>query len=439
MRADPNRPSSLRSGHPSAYPAAAALAVCLGLVGSNALAHGEDRLPAGPGWRVEAAAALVAAEASSRWPAEDPRGVLVNGTAVPDRSGGLRLEHGLLAVGWRFAPASVQGLLPAGVDHDGLALRAVVGWHDRDDAHVEAVGLLLPLALEASHLTLALGREAVPMGPVIDGAGHLDLYGQPTLAQRATVDGSRTDDGLRLRWDTDAGRGLRTLQLGLWRARGFPGGPAGPAAPSVQLQAGWDDWALDLFAAHLAPEARGAAARTAGATGHVHGSLDCRGSLQQRVCFDGRSRLAAASLAWQPAGRPWQAAAAVMWRDEQGVLYSRDADVDWRGRTHGGWLDLRWTPRPGWALGWRGERLVPRHALAGAGVAGIAAEAGLTDAAPTSRQTLALGWTLQPGWKLTLETGRQRTDAAGALRAQTTDHVALRLVVDALRWEGQYP
>ncbi|RVT51421.1 hypothetical protein [Rubrivivax albus] len=413
------------------------LALCM--AGTAARAHGEDRLPGGPGWRVEAAAALVASDADGRWPADDPRGVFVTGTRVPDREGDLRLEHGLLALGWRFGPALLEGLLPAGVDNDGLSLRLVAGWHDRDDAHVEAAGLVLPLALDDSHLTLVLGREAVPMGAVIDRAGHLDLYGQPTLAQHATVDDAWIDDGLRLRWDSDARRGLRTLQFGFWRARAFPGGPAGPAAPSVQAQAGWDDWALDLFAARLEPEARGAAARSLGATGHVHGSLDCRRSLQQRVCFDGRSSLAAASLAWQPAGRPWQAAAAWMWRREAGALYSREAEVAWDGRTQGGWLDLRWTPRPGWTLGWRGERLVPRHTLTGAGVATIADDAGLADAAPTTRHTLALGWTLRPGWQLTLETGRQRTAAAGASAAMTTDHVALRLVVDGMAWEGDRP
>lgn len=427
-----------------------ALAAALWSGAFSAGAHGEDRLPAGPGWRVEAAAAAVAVHADGRWPAEDPRGVLVTGTQVPDRAGGLRLEHGLLALGWRSSPALWHGWLPAAVAADGLALRWVAGWHDRDAAHVEAAGLLLPWALDDGHLILALGREAVPMGPVIDRAGHLDLYGQPTLAQQATVGGTWIDDGLRLRWDADAQRGLRTLQAGLWRARAFPGGPAGPAAPSLQAQIGWDDWALDLFAARLAPEARGAAARTAGATGHVHGSLDCRRSLQQRVCFDGHSSLAAASLAWQPTGRPWQAAAALMWRHEQGALYSRESEVAWTGRTEGGWLDLRWTPRADWTLGWRAERLVPRHTLSGPGAAAIADSAGLSNAAPTTRLTLALGWTLRPGWQLSVETGRQRTAGRAnstsspttsptASAAQATSHLALRLVIDGLAWEGGAP
>ena len=423
-----------------------ALAAALWSGVPSAWAHGEQRLPDGPGWRVEAAAAVVAAHADGRWPAADPPGVLVTGTRVPDRTGGLRLEHGLLALGWRAQPALLDGLLermPGAMGNDGLALRLVAAWHDRDAVHLEAAGLVLPLALDAGHLTLALGREAVPMGPVIDAAGHLDLYGQPTLAQHATVDDAWIDDGLRLRWDHDARRGPRTLQAGLWRSRAFPGGPAGPAAPSVQAQAGWDDWTLDLFAARLTPEARGAAARTAGATGHVHGSLDCRRSLQQRVCFDGRSSLAAASLAWQPAGRPWQAATALMWREEQGALYSRDAEVAWAGRTTGAWLDLRWTPRPGWVLGWRGERLVPRHTLSGPGAAAVADSAGLTDAAPTTRHTLALGWAVRPGWRLSLEVGRQHTTDSAAQAtspvAQTRSHVALRLVVDGLGWEGAAP
>jgi hypothetical protein len=125
-----------------------------------------------------------------------------------------------------------------------------------------------------------------------------------------------------------------------------------------------------------------------------------------------------------------------MWRGEKGALYSRDASVQWDGRMQGGWLDLRWMPRTGWTLGWRGERLVPRHTLTGAGVAAIAADAGLADAAPTSRHTLAVGWMLRPGWQLTLEAGRQRTAAAGNSDARSTDHVALRLVLDSLNLEG---
>lgn len=375
-----------------------------------------------PGWRLGGALAAVLPAADARWPSASWDGVLTTGSAPPDMRHGLRLEHATLE-----SAARVDGA--AGLSWTGTA---VLGWHDRDGAHVEALGAAVERALGAGTARLALGRDTVPMGPLIDGAGHFDRYSQAPLAKRAAVDGDVIDDGLMLGWradDTHA-EGLRGATLGLWRGAAFPGGPGGPLAPSFHLQGGWGDLDLHLAGLHVEPEGRGAAARSLDTVGHVHGAPDCRRSIAQLVCFDGRADVLGASLAWAPDDGPWSASVAGLWREDRGTLYSTNGAAAARLRSRGVWADLAWQPDERWTVATRAERLVPEARLDGTGTAVLAREAGLADAAVVHRLTTAVLYRWQHGLQFALEAGHERQ------AEQRVSHLALRLLWREPRWLG---
>ncbi|MCD0417012.1 hypothetical protein LOC51_07285 [Rubrivivax sp. JA1024] len=370
-------------------------ALAAALLAGAAQAHeaGADPLPEDPGWRVGAAAAVFAADAGRRWPAATLPGVLQRGSPPEDQRGGLTLEHATLDAAARFTP------------HFGAA--AAVGWHDGDGAHVEAAGLHLRWAGHGGEYALQLGRDTVRLGGVIDGAGHYDRFIQTPLAKRAVFDDEWIDDGASLAWRDPLADGLRGVEAGLWRGRVFPGGEHGPAVPSLRLHLGWGHVDAQLSAARFQPDARGSAAATVGAPAHTHGTLDCRASLQQRVCFDGTADVLAASLQWQNDAGDWTLAAAGMLRRERGELYATDGSAGLRSRVAGGWVDAAWRAAPAWTLAGRLERLVPRQKLDGVGTVSLARAAGFDAAGSRQRATAAALWTWRPGLTLALETGRE--------------------------------
>jgi len=402
---------------------AAAVGLLLAALAAQAHEAADGAIPDEPGWRIGAAAAVVAADADARWPSERWRGVLTTGSAPRRISGGLRAEHAVLDAGVRL-----NGVLGASV---------AVGWHDREPAHLEAARVHARWAWGADGLEAGAGRRTVPMGAVIDGAGHFDpAFNQPPLAQRGVLDSPWIDDGVTLAWTREVERGLQKVELGAWRGQAFPAARDGAVVPTLHLQLGWDHAGAHLFAARLRPEGRGAAAVTAGAAGHSHGSLDCRRTLAQRVCFDGRSDVAGASLQWASDDERWAASAAWLARRERGTLYSTSGSADHRATLHGWWLDLSWRPHPAWTLTLRPERLVPRVQVHGIGATALAREAGLDGAQPVERLGLSLGWQLHPAARLSVELGHERQGAAQVSQA------ALRLLLnlpEALggRWQGR--
>lgn len=382
------------------------------LCASSALAHepGSELIPEVRGWRIDAAAALRATESDGRWPVATLPGTPGLGVAPRRADGDLRLEHATLGAALRL--------------NARFGAQWVVGQHDRDKPHTESALLQARWALGADMLALNLGRDTVRMGATLDSAGHFDRFSQAPLAKRGVLDDQWIDDGLTLRWQRDVERGLRTLEAGLWRGRSFPGGPAGAPVPTLRAHGGWDHWDLQLFASHLEPEARGSAMQGAGAEGHLHGSLDCRASLAQRVCFDGRSEILGASLRWDRDDGALSASLAGLLRHERGALYSLSSTADYRATTAGWWADVNWSPWQHWTLAARAERLVPRNRLSGAGSTQLAREAGLLAGQPVDRLSIAvlrqLGW----GTQLALETGSEKSPAEGG----RINHVALRLI-----------
>lgn len=390
---------------------AATFGFAYALCASSALAHevGSELIPEIRGWRVDAAAALRAAEADGRWPAPPLPGAPGLGMAPRRSDGDLRLEHATLGAALRLDAR--------------YGAQWVVGQHDRDKPHTESALLQARWALGADILALNLGRDTVRMGATLDGAGHFDRFSQAPLAKRGVLDDQWIDDGLTLRWQRDVERGLRTLEAGLWRGRSFPGAAAGALVPTLRAHGGWDHWDLQLFASHLEPEARGSAMQSIGAEGHSHGSLDCRAGLAQRVCFDGRSELLGASLRWENDDGALSASLAGLLRHERGALYSLSSTADYRTTAGGWWADFTWSPWQHWILAARAEHLVPRNRLNGAGSTQLAREAGLLAGQPADRFSVAilrqLGW----GAQLALEAGSE-----SQVDGRRLSHVAMRLI-----------
>lgn len=400
------------SPHPERRSARAALAAALLCGALSAQAHepGTEIIPELPGWRVDAAAAALAAEADGRWPAAALPGVLGMGLAPPRADGRLRLEHATLGLAARLDAR--------------WGAQWVIGQHDSDKPHAESALLQFSLPLGADRLSAQLGRDTVRMGATLDGAGHFDRFSQTPLAKRGVLDDQWIDDGASLRWQReDMERGLRGLELGLWRGHAFPGGPTGALVPTLRAHGGWDHWDLQLFASHLEPEARGSAMQSVGAEGHAHGSLDCRESLAQRVCFDGRSELLGASLRWDRDDGRLSLALAGLARRESGTLYSLSSTADYRATTAGWWADLAWSPWQDWTLALRGERLAASNRLNGAGATQLAREAGLLDGKALDRLSLALLHSLGWGTQLAVEASSERQATGGRI-----SQLGLRLI-----------
>ncbi len=378
------------------------------LVQPSAQAHAlpEEALPLNPGWQVSAGASLGWVKARQAWPAARYEGVLLTGQTQPSREGELALEQASLGLGLRWLP--------------WLGAELATSAHDGERPHTDTARLEASTALAGGELRARLGRQSLSLGSTIDAAGHFDGFAQAPLAKLAAFDRDWVEDGLALQWqrpeDDEAGAQLQALELGLWRGRAFPGAPQGPAVPSLRLSGGWEQLSAELFGAWLQPQGRGAAAVSSATSGHSHGVPDCRQSLQNRVCFEGRTQIWGASLAQDGllGGRfSWRLAGVL--RRDRGTLYSSSATAEQRGQVAGWWADAAWQPDAHWALAARAERLVPRQTLTGYNLASLAQDAGLSTAPPVQRFTLALGRRWPPqGLNLWLELGTEKAGAAAA-------------------------
>jgi hypothetical protein len=223
-----------------------------------------------------------------------------------------------------------------------------------------------------------------------------------------------------------------TLDTGLWRGQRFPGPSANSANPALHMgMVGHNDageWALDAFVAQLKTQSRGA--RLYSATGaHTHAAPVCDASLNGVVCLDGRSRLSGLSAQWEGRTLPVTVTGAVLWRNEQGSLASRNGLGQYDGRNRGEWLQGIWRFGPSWETGVRLERLKADQSLVGAGATMVASEAGFGNYSRLQRQTLMAGYQLSPWADVRLEAGR---DASATV---STRFVALRLI---LNWDRTF-
>jgi hypothetical protein len=387
---------------------AAGLSVLLGMGWAAAHEPGADALPDAPGWRVGAAAAVLAVEARQPWPTPQWPGVLIYGSAPRDQRGGLHVEHVTVDAAARIS--------------ERWGAHVALGVHDRDRAHVEAARLQARWEREDDEFQLGLGRDTVRMGAPIDGAGHFDRFSQAPMAKRAVLNDMWADDGASFAWRRAVERGLRGVELGLWRGQAFPGGPRGKPVPTVHLQLGWDHLDVHVFSARLQPEGRGAAVMSAGASGHLHSSPDCRASLRQLVCFDGRVDVLGGSLQWAPEDSALTLSVAGLARRERGALYSLSGDADYRAKVKGVWADAAWQFDDRWAGALRLERLVPGNSLTGVGATLVSREAGLAQGGPVNRWTASLLHTPFERFQVALEGGTE-----SGVQGRST-HVAIRLI-----------
>ena len=385
----------------------------LALTGAQAvLAHdtGESSIPEANGLRIDAAAAVSYLHSSQSAPAPRLTGVLGLGDTPADRRG-WELEHGTLGLGARFAPQ--------------LGAAVAVGWHGRDRAHVESAWVEAR-ASEASDLTLGGGRSRMPLGPVIGNAGHFDRYAQTPLAKRALFNGDWIEDGLNAAWRPHlegAWEWLQAVDVGLWRARTFPGSENARWAPTLHVRAAWADWAIDGFYSRLRPEGRGAYVQRSN-TGHIHTAPQCNASLRDITCFDGTVDLAGASATWETPIQGVTLSGAGLLRRVRGSLYSQNGDTAYKGKALGGWIEAVWQPSAQWDFGVRQEWLRNTNSVNGPGAALVAADASLLPNDPSRRFSAMAGWRPFAGWLFTLEAARERVAGKGstvlALRALWT-------------------
>ncbi|MBN8493455.1 MAG: hypothetical protein J0M00_18760 [Burkholderiales bacterium] len=356
-----------------------------------------DPLPELPGWRVGAAVAVTALGAGDPIPSPTLPGILDTGQTAPDQRG-LKLEHATLAGALRL--------------NDWLGASLAVGWHIGENVHVEAAWLQARRFDDSGQWLLGAGIHKVPMGAVLTSAGDYGRFSLTPLVKRASLNTDWYDEGGVLGWRGDADGLLREVDIGLWRGLGFPGGGDLPAVPSLHVQLGVGELLLDGFYAYLQPTGRGTLARGPNSPGHTHEVPNCNFGITGLVCFDGRVNLVGGSFSWRPDDGPLLFSGAVLWRDEQGSLYSASGDARYHGRTLGGWLDVAWDFQPNWQLAARYEGLQATQDLAGPGALQVAVEAGLLPNWPASRTTLALAWSPDPVWRLSAELGNERSSGA---------------------------
>ncbi len=382
---------------------AVALVLHLGMINGLAYAHegGMGGMPDKPGIRLSAGAALSVASAQEHWPAQRLPGVLTHGTTPVDRRGGA-LEHATAEVGVRFN-AHLGGVLAA-------------GWHDADPAHLEAAWLQAEHAIGTHQLKLGAGRHRLPMGAVLEGGGHYDRHAAMPLAKRAVLDDDWIDHGVNLRWerDTDASEASGfwpvLVDLGIWRMRSFPGGDGAQPAPAMHVQWAWGPVLVDGFVASVRPTGRGAYIQSSN-SGHTHHQPDCAGDLLAIFCFDGRSDVVGASVAWSLPLADLRLEAAGLLRRDRGQLFSRSAQVDYRGSTGGGWLDVIWPLTKRIALSARGEYVRGVHTLDGAGALTVAQDAGLMGNTSLQRGALAASYAFGHDTRISIEVGDERQGA----------------------------
>jgi hypothetical protein len=373
-----------------------ALLLAAGTLPAHAHTDLNAAIPESPGAWIGAAAAGAWTSASDPLPSQRLPGYLLLGDPGIDRRGA-RLEHAVLQFGYRF--------------DETFGAHLALGLHDGDPVHVESAWLQARGSHAGIGWTLGAGRERPPLGPVMTYAGHFDAFGAMPLAKAAVTNGDWISDGVRLgaegAWH-DIGW---TLDLGLWAGQTFPGARPGAASPSMHGGVEWDalggEWSFDGFVALLDPAGRGSRV-VAADIGHSHEAPRCDASLADVVCFEGRSLIRGLSVRWEGRGLPIGLAAAVMWRDEDGTLQSRNGRGAYDSSNRGDWVQALWRPAAGWEAGVRHERLAAAQTLVGPGANLLAAEAGLIAYRPQQRTTAMLGY-LPTSWaELRLEAGEER-------------------------------
>lgn len=310
-----------------------------------------------------------------------------------------------------------------------LGAVVALGAHGSDPPHWESAWLEGRGQFGATEWTWGAGRQAPSLGPVMTRAGHLDRFGLMPLAKQVVMNGDWIEDGTELGLRRPWAGATWTLNLGVWRGSTFPGSSDGPVAPSLHTGVQFDgmagEWSVDAFAAQAEPTGRGSRITSSNGT-HSHTAPMCDPSLNQIVCFDGRSRLSGLSAEWAGSDWPLTLAGAVMWRTEEGSLESRNGWGRYTGRNRGDWVQGIWHWASAWDLGIRHERLSAKHTLVGPGASLVANEAGLARYAPQRRTTLMFGHRLTPWAEVRVEGGRE---TAGA---QSARFMALRWV---LQWD----
>lgn len=383
--------------------------VCGLAAASGVAAHGlvGEAIPNEVGARVGASLALSWLNADAAIPMSTLPGVLLTGGHQEDRDG-LSLEHGVLDAGVRF--------------NDTFGATLALGWHGSESGHVEAAWV----EARRGNLTLGLGRNRVPLGPVMTPAGHMDRFALMPLAKQAAFDGDWIEDGLNLRW-RDSGPSELEVNAGVWRAKAFPGVDEADVAPALHVGGYLGNIRLDGFVARVKPEKRGTAIQQS-SDGHSHAAPTCAESLTGLICFDGTSDIAGASARWHAATQPFEVSVAGIMRRERGDLYSSIGDTDYSGDTRGGWIEAAWTLRPEWIVLLRSERVVAEHDLTGFGASLIARDAGfLPEPGATTRHALAFAWLPRKDMTLTAEIGSERADG------DSNAYVGLRLL-----WTGDW-
>lgn len=393
--------------------------VCTMFFGGAALAHtdADEAIPDAPGVKASLAAAVSSLSAKDKLPSQAMPGYLIKGDVGIDRRGA-QLEHGVAQLGYRFDQT--------------LGAQLAIGAHGKDPLHVEAAWLQARGFSRSMDWTVGVGRQRPSLGKVMTRTGHLDSFGLMPLAKQALTDGDWIEDGLEASLKRQMAGLDWTLDAGVWRGRSFPGGAASSANPAVHLGAvGHHDageWAVDAFVAQLKPQARGS--RIFNATGaHTHAAPVCDASLNGVVCFEGRSRLLGVSAQWEGRTLPVTVTGAMLWRNEQGSLISRNGQGQYDGRNRGEWLQAVWRMAPAWDVGVRLERLKADQSLMGAGASLVASEGGFGNYSRLQRQIAMAGYALAPWADLRLELGRDSASVTAARFA------ALRLV---LQWDRSF-
>ena len=362
---------------------------------SPSMAHdvAADSVPELPGWRIGVGVAVTAIGANEPIPSPTLPGVLDTGQSAPDQRG-LGLEHATIGAGLRL--------------NDMFGANLAVGWHVGESAHLEAAWLQARWAAEAAWITLGAGRAKVPMGTVLSNTGDFGRFSLVPLVKRGSLNEDWYDEGTVLTWRSTDASVLRSVDIGLWRGTGFPGGGDLPLVPALHAQLALGEVEADAFFAYLQPKGRGTYARGTTSSGHTHGVPNCEVSLTGLVCFDGRVNLLGGSLSWASHDLPVTLVAAALWRDEQGSLYSQNGNASYHGKTLGGWIDLVWDWSDEWQVATRFEALSAVQDLSGPGAAIVASEAGLVPNWPSRRFAAALTYSPDASWRLSAEVGNER-------------------------------
>jgi hypothetical protein len=391
-------------------------ALLASLCAQHALAHTDanEAIADTPGLKLGISAVVTSLSAPQRLPSQGLPGYLLQGDPGVDRRA-TQLEHAVVQAGYRL--------------NDTFGAQLAWGAHGADPTHVEAAWLQARGTLSDTFWTLGAGRQRPSLGTVVTRAGHLDRFSLTPLAKQAITTGDWIEDGaelgLKRQW-----LGLDwTLDAGLWAGHSFPGSSTSDAFPSLHLGAQWGDafgdWTLDGFAAQLDPTGRGS--RIISSNGaHTHATPVCDASMNGVVCFDGRSRLTGISGQWVARTLPITVTGALLWRNEQGTLQSRNGFGQYDGLTRGDWLELVWRISPQWEVALRNERLNAQHTLVGGGASLVATEAGFGNYTPQRRTALTLGYSVNPWVDVRIEAGREHADT------QSVTLVTARLI---LNWD----